>query len=254
VLVLALDTTTRSGSLALVNDGRLVGAAQGDPSRTHAERLPGDLLALLDRHHFSIGDVDVYGVAAGPGAFTGLRVGIATIQGLAFANCRRVVAVSALEARAYADLFPHPPLPTPHPPLLGVWMDAHRSEVFSALYRVDRDAADVRLTTLEDAAVDQPDRTLVRWRTLIDRPIRLVGDGALVYRTAIERTLSAEIGADVPPIAPSIAALTAARAHASILPHALQPIYVRRPDAELARARNPSHHTPAAQRSGRDTP
>ncbi len=90
MLVLALDTTTRGGSLALVSDGGVLEVFAGDATRTHATRLPGDILDCLARHQVGLGDIDLYGVAVGPGSFTGLRIGIATIQGLAFASGRPV--------------------------------------------------------------------------------------------------------------------------------------------------------------------
>src|SRR5438093_568454 len=99
--VLALDTTTRAGSVALVEDDQILGVSDGDATRTHAERLPGEILAMADRHHVAMSEVDVFAVASGPGSFTGLRIGIATIQGLALATRRPVVAVSALDALAH---------------------------------------------------------------------------------------------------------------------------------------------------------
>ncbi len=98
--VLALDTTTRAGSVALVDDERVVDERSGDAPRPHAERLPGEIIALLAAHGVAVADVDLFAVASGPGSFTGLRIGIATIQGLAFVRQRPVVAVSALEALA----------------------------------------------------------------------------------------------------------------------------------------------------------
>src|SRR5215831_7968433 len=94
--VLALDTTGRAGSVAIVEDGRIVREHEGDASRTHGERLPGELEAL----GISFASVDVFAVASGPGSFTGLRVGIATMQGLALVTRRPVAGVSALEAHA----------------------------------------------------------------------------------------------------------------------------------------------------------
>src|SRR6185295_4419452 len=96
--VLALDTTTRAGSVAIVDGDRVIDERGGDASRTHAERLPAEILALLAAHHRTIADVDLFAVASGPGSFTGLRIGIATIQGLAFVGGQRIVAVPALEA------------------------------------------------------------------------------------------------------------------------------------------------------------
>src|SRR5438105_4109093 len=96
--VLALDTTTQPGSVALVDDDRTIAERRGDPSRSHAERLPADLVALLDACSLSMSGVELFAVATGPGSFTGLRIGIATIQGLAFITGRRIAAVSELEA------------------------------------------------------------------------------------------------------------------------------------------------------------
>src|SRR5512135_3421143 len=103
--VLALDSTTRAGSVALVDDDRVVDERAGDGSRTHGERLPAELAALGAPWP----TVDVFAVAAGPGSFTGLRIGIATMQGLALVTGRRVVGVSTLDALAQiasADLAP----------------------------------------------------------------------------------------------------------------------------------------------------
>ena len=75
MLILALDTTSRAGSVALARDAGVLDQQRGDPSRTHGERLPGDIGDLLERHGLTVADVDLYAVAAGPGSFTGLRVG-----------------------------------------------------------------------------------------------------------------------------------------------------------------------------------
>src|SRR5262245_60283478 len=124
--ILALDTTTREGSVSIVSDAGVLVETRGDASRSHAERLPADLLRALELCGLSSSDIDVFAVACGPGSFTGLRIGIATIQGLAFAHNARVVPVSALMALAEAasqDLAAGA--------LVGAWMDAHRREVFS---------------------------------------------------------------------------------------------------------------------------
>src|SRR5262250_256998 len=96
--VLALDTTTRAGSVALVDDDIVIDQRPGDASRTHAERLPAEIVALLAAHGRAAADVDLFAVASGPGSFTGMRIGIATIQGLALVRRTPVVSVSALDA------------------------------------------------------------------------------------------------------------------------------------------------------------
>ena len=133
MIVLGLDTTTTTGSVALLRDGVLCDKFTGDPLKTHGQRLPGDITNLLAAHELAVSDVDLYAVCSGPGSFTGLRVGLASIQGLALANRRQVVAVPTLEAIAYAGLWDRSGVG--HPGLVASWMNAHRGEIFAALYR-----------------------------------------------------------------------------------------------------------------------
>src|SRR5205809_5807669 len=131
MIVLALDTTTRAGSVALVADDRIVDERPGDERRTHAERLPAELVAIANEHQIALADVNLFAVAAGPGSFTGLRIGIATMQGLAFVGGRRIVGVAALDALgqlASRD--------AQSGTYVSAWIDAHRRDVFAALYRV----------------------------------------------------------------------------------------------------------------------
>src|SRR5689334_6326911 len=130
MVCLAIDTTTRDGSVALVVDHRIVEERRGDASRSHAERLPAELLDVAAAHGVTVADIDLYAVAAGPGSFTGLRIGIATIQGLAFVEQRPVVAISALDALAQiaaADLDAGTGIAS--------WIDAQRKDVYAAVYR-----------------------------------------------------------------------------------------------------------------------
>jgi len=223
--LLALDTTTRAGSVALAETGAIVEARAGDPSRTHGERLPGAILELLAARGLGIADIDLYAVAAGPGSFTGLRVGIACIQGLALATGRRVVAVSALDALAHTA--------RAGGSLVAAWIDAQRGEIFSALYDGQ--------TAVEAPSVATPARTLELWRPrLVDRPVVAIGDGAARYRDLLVQTLGSRLrlfDPIAPLLAPSIAELAGREAEAgrTIAPHAIVPIYIRRPDAELAR-------------------
>jgi tRNA threonylcarbamoyladenosine biosynthesis protein TsaB len=240
MLVLALDTTTRRGSVALARDGAIVGAGAGDPAVTHGQRLPGDLSRLMDEHHLRAGDINLFAVAAGPGSFTGLRIGIATMQGLALANGKNIVGISALDALHHATLLALSPQPSAltreaGSSELAVWMDAQRDEVFSVLYRGGEVA--------DGPTVERPSDVLARWaagRGDGNHAIRFAGEGALVYRDLICATLPAAIiPLNVPMLAPSIALLADAQAqrHESIPPDAIRPIYVRRPDVELARDR-----------------
>jgi tRNA threonylcarbamoyladenosine biosynthesis protein TsaB len=229
--ILALDTTTRAGSTAVVEDGRVVAEYSGDPARSHAERLPSDVLQMLRSASLAPRDIDVFAVASGPGSFTGLRIGIATIQGLAFVTGRPVVPVSALDALAHTAA-----AGLPHRALVGAWIDAHRRDVFSALYRVSGEASyrPEDLDELEEAAVAPPDVVWNRWRAHFGVPAAIAGDGAIAFAALIEG--AARI---VPPgaLAPAIGrlAVAIARRGGAVDPAAVHPLYVRRPDAVLAK-------------------
>src|SRR5688500_16230868 len=100
MLILALDTTTRAGSCAVTRASVVVRDVASDTSRPPASRLPGELMMLLDAAGVQLQDIDIFAVATGPGSFTGLRIGIATMQGLAFAAGKPLIGVSAFDALA----------------------------------------------------------------------------------------------------------------------------------------------------------
>jgi tRNA threonylcarbamoyladenosine biosynthesis protein TsaB len=241
--VLALDTTSRSGSHALVRDGVAIALGVGDTNRAHAERLPGEVLTLLAGQGLGLGDVDLFAVAAGPGSFTGLRIGIASMQGLAFATGRPIVGVSALDAFARSAL-PHLVAGSAH---VGVWVDGQRGEVFAARYVVHRDGdGAVRLEPAGEAVVGMPADIAPQWVERGTVGAVFVGDGAVRYRETVDGTagLAARVVDPVPSIATDVAALAAERfaRGGTFHPHALVPVYVRRPDVELARDRRAVRH------------
>jgi tRNA threonylcarbamoyladenosine biosynthesis protein TsaB len=178
-------------------------------------------------------------VASGPGAFTGLRIGIATVQGLAFGHGRPVAAISALDALADAASAGAPP-----GTLIAAWMDAARREVFSALYEAPP-SGEGPLATVDPAAVGPPDGTLARWRAWLGtRDVIFTGEGASTYRDRIGSLRGGRaLVVAAPPLAPVIGrlAIVAEAEGRAGPPHAVRPLYVRRPDAELARdARTPA--------------
>ena len=201
----------------------------GDASLTHGQRLPSDLGRALDAAGVALDDVGLLAVVAGPGSFTGLRVGIAAIQGLAFSRGLAVVPVSALEAIG-RHAFHH----TGCTGLVAPWIDAQRGEVFAILYdgNVER--------PLVSASSAQPGATLDTWADLFEsRPVVFAGDGAVRYKDAIARTMGARatLLEPAPTLAAEAARIAARHPERAVAPHAIVPIYVRRPDAELARGR-----------------
>jgi tRNA threonylcarbamoyladenosine biosynthesis protein TsaB len=226
MIVLALDTTSRAGSVAIVHDAVVRVELVGDLAVTHGQRLPLELQRALDAAGVTIAAVDLFAVVAGPGSFTGLRVGIATIQGLAMAGRKKVVAVPTLQALAHAAM-------NASPGAAGAWIDAQRGEVFAALY-----APDARRVLIEPVSAP-PDAVLEAWSRQTDiRSITFIGDGAVRYGDIIANRAgpAASIVAG-PPLAGIAGRIAAAEPARAILPHAIVPVYVRKSDAELARAR-----------------
>ncbi len=237
MICLSLDSTTRDGSVALVVDDRIVEERRGDGSRSHGERLPRELLDVAAAHGVAIADVEVFAVAAGPGSFTGLRIGIATVQGLAFVERRMVVAVSALEAAAHAAAER-----ALAGTIVAAWIDAQRQDVYASSYRV-ADALPYtpeRLTPLAAPMVGDPAHLLEGWRSEGAVPRVFVGDGAVRYAEVVRRGVPGAELAAVPLLAGPIGRVAIVRAGRgeAVHPAAIQPLYVRRPDAVVDRERN----------------
>ena len=211
MLILALDTTTAAGSVALANEGRVLEVSAIPPGEPIATHVPGDLIALLERHAVSLHGIDVFAVATGPGSFTGLRIGIATMQGLALAERKPLVGVSAFDALAAIAAANH----------VATWVDAWRGEIYASEYEDGR--------VVLEPMVASPEIVLAAMR---HRDALFIGDAAVKYRDRVPRVVE-----PTPLVAGAIASLAYARAANGELPppHAIRPLYVRRPDAELAR-------------------
>jgi tRNA threonylcarbamoyladenosine biosynthesis protein TsaB len=182
-------------------------------------------MSLLDRAGVVLSAIDAFAVATGPGSFTGLRIGIATMQRLAFAEGKPLVGVSGFDALAR--------IAAPSPAGFGVatWVDAWRGEVFAALYEDGRE--------VQEPVVSRPEVLL---ESLRGRPTLFIGDGASVHGATIRRVMgeSARIAdPQAPPLAGTIAMLATyavgSAQGSAHRPETIRPLYVRRTDAELAR-------------------
>lgn len=244
--ILALETATRKGSWALAEDGEVVAAAEGAGDHSHAERLPAALLEMLAGRGLSIADVDQFAVATGPGSFTGLRIGIATMQGFAMATGKRVIPVPTLDAIAEgASLEPE----AKGLEYVAVWLDGQRREIFAALYamRVRDEGSDVRIPgLLMPPQSAKPAFIAAEIGDLVgDAHAGFAGDGAHRYRAEFEALALREARLlPMRPVAPDLARIAWRRRESAVLPHAVAPVYVRRPDAEIARDANPSAGRP----------
>src|SRR3989338_5101174 len=127
--VLAVETSTLAGGVALLDDERVVGQYLLDVRVTHSERLMVAVDRLLADAAWAAEDLQGLAVGVGPGSFTGLRLGLSTVKGLALALAVPVAAVPTLDAMAAA-------LPWASLPVCPV-LDARKGEVYAALYRWD---------------------------------------------------------------------------------------------------------------------
>jgi tRNA threonylcarbamoyladenosine biosynthesis protein TsaB len=257
VLVAALDTATLTLSLALVDLAR-AGAPKPRRERTarapakpeqgklggHSAILPKALVELLKEEGRAIPDVEGYAIGLGPGSFTGLRIGLATWKGLAYANRRPIVGASSLAAMALAAA-----RDAEAGAVLVPLLDAKKAEVYAGFYRV-REAGIVELAA--DAALP-PSAVAERVRALGAHGARGFGDGYDAYAAALEPGLP-RLATDVrTPSALAVAALVSeALLAASYDPQALfalEPHYVRPSEAEL---KFPGGIPPAAGRTDRE--
>ena len=234
MLILALDSTAVVGSVALCRDGKPLAHFTLKNGNTHSETLLPMVKALFDVTGLTAEDVDLFACSAGPGSFTGVRIGVATIKGLAFGKNKCVLGVSALEAMAMAQL--------PHEGLIVPAMDARRGEVYTAVFRAEGET----LTRLmPDSAM--PAAALEEWlqaNAAGETPLA-VGDGvAVLTRTFKSLPVQAAPAAIAEQHAVGVAkaALAAYEAGARGTDATLAPIYLRLPQAErerLAAAKQP---------------
>ncbi len=125
--ILAIDCATESIGMAFMNEGEVCAEVYLRRERHHTEILLSSLERLLSLADAALNDVDLLACTIGPGSFTGLRIGVSTVKGLALAMGKPVVGVSTLEALAMNAL--------PYGKIICPMLDARRNEVFTALFR-----------------------------------------------------------------------------------------------------------------------
>jgi len=170
--ILAVDTTTPCGSVALLEDSRLCGEVNLESPSTHSERLLPSVDFVLKSKRLTISDLDAFAIAAGPGSFTGIRIGLSLIKSFAFSSGKHIAPVSALEALALK-------LSHPHSRLLCPMLDARKGEVYAALFESKKD----RLVEVVPQGVYGPDQFLALLPA--HRIIAFIGSGAELYRDKI---------------------------------------------------------------------
>lgn len=216
--VLAVDTSTLAGGVALLEGGRLVGEYVLDVSATHSERLMPAIDRVLGDAGWRPIDLEGLAVAIGPGSFTGLRIGVATVKGLALALGIPVAAVPTLDAMA--ESLPYAALPVC--PVL----DARKGEVYCSLYRWDggRMRREWEYLAIPPAAL----------ASRLREPVIVLGDGADRVDSSHARPVPAPCRVPSPA---TVGWLGHARLVAgdTIAAAGLAPLYLRPSEAELKR-------------------
>jgi len=222
VKILHLDTATNVFSIALSVGEHVIAEFCGEAGPATSAKIPGHIHSLLRDAALDIAALDAFAVTVGPGSFTGVRVGIALVKGMAFSTGKPVIPLSSLELLALNAKESAIPV--------CALFDARRGEVYTALYQFD---GGMRLVRPEMAI--NPAEFLDQ----LEEEILFLGDGALRYRDLIvERFGSkAHFAAEQLhyPKASAGAALALSRLQAgqTLSPFELAPCYLRLPEAEL---------------------
>ena len=171
--ILALDSTENTAAAAITDGETLIGSTVINAGRSHSELLLPAIEALMRSSGLSYDDIGLFACSSGPGSFTGVRIGVSTIKGLAFGRNVPCIGVSATEALAYNFINIDG--------IICPSMDARRSQLYNALF-LSENGEIKRLT--EDRTI--PAAALAIELESYDKPIYLLGGGEHIIRTASE--------------------------------------------------------------------
>lgn len=225
--ILALETAAKAVSAAVTEDGKVLAAGYQDTGLTHSRTLMPIVEGLLKNTDMTAADLDAVAVSAGPGSFTGVRIGVSAAKGLAFAADKPCIPVSTLAALARNAAFADG--------LIVCAMDARRRQVYNALFEA-RDGALTRLT--EDRAIALSD--LAEELGKDPRPKTVLGDGG---RMCFDFLTAAGVPCRLAPahlvkenaVSVALEAEELARAGKLVSAQELAPVYLRPPQAERLR-------------------
>jgi tRNA threonylcarbamoyladenosine biosynthesis protein TsaB len=232
--ILSVETATLSGSVAVSRGAEILAGSVGDSAISHSNTLLNDIDKLLSKTGITLSDIELFAVALGPGSFTGLRIGIATVKALAATMAHPCVGVPTLKAIALA---------AGESVRSVALLPAGRGEVFAQSFSVSREGL---VIVLDEASHISPHNLLERYGSLSH--VLWCGEGAKIHREMIEGWAEQQSARDdVGPVkgwrfAPQTFNLANYVAYLAydeferdqcLEPQALQAIYVRPSDAEL---------------------
>lgn len=193
--ILALESATKIGSVALLEGEKLIKEVILDTTLKHSEKLLPAVLDLLKKQNLTLKDIDAFACDVGPGSFTGLRAGLALVKGFAFATGKPIFGVSSLEALAQNEISPHFGEGTKGRgrALAVPMLNAFRGEVYTAVYQGGRRLEDERAIAAEawiqELLHRYPDQNFV-----------LIGDGAVHYADPLQKITGARGAIHADPI------------------------------------------------------
>ncbi len=167
--ILAIETSAGAASAAVYDDGKLSAEFFTDVKITHSQTIMPMTQSMLECAGIKLSDIDLFAVSHGPGSFTGLRIGIAAVKGMAFSHNKPCIGISTLEAMAYN-------LSSCGGYICCV-MDARCSQVYTALFKSLGSKIE-RISNDEAISIDELKEKLLKLNTDFNSPIFLVGDGA----------------------------------------------------------------------------
>ncbi|CAB5069222.1 tRNA threonylcarbamoyl adenosine modification protein YeaZ [Actinobacteria bacterium IMCC26207] len=224
MLILGIETATVQAGCAIGGHEGVLASAHSAKGKRHAENLTPAIAFICEQAQIELSEIGLVAVDIGPGLFTGLRVGVATAKAVAFALRVPMIGVSSLDLLAFPVRFT--------PRLIVAAIDARRNELYYALYR----QVPGGVQRISEPTVGSAD-DLASELLALSEEVLLVGDGAHRYREAFDGLTKVEI-VDQGNSFPSAASLVQL-AHAQALREdfqqidSIQPMYLRRPDAEI---------------------
>ncbi len=172
--VLGIDTSGQTASVAIIDGDKLIGEFSQNDKLTHSQTILPMIAQLCEKTNTILQDIDVVACAAGPGSFTGLRIGGATAKGLCFGIQKPIVAVPTLDALAY-NMFMADAIICPI-------MDARRQQVYACFYEWQKETL-VPLTEHMAESID----TVIQIAEKFDKPVVFLGDGVPVHKQKLEK-------------------------------------------------------------------
>ncbi len=237
MLILAIDTSTRTGSVALLRDNVVLAEVSGYEETPYSSRLFSDLDLLKANAQFELSQIDVFAVASGPGSFTGLRIGLTAVKAWAEVHGKPIAAISGLEAIAEQSKAIGGDLLVENQ-ILAPFFDARRGQLFGALYqRRAGNGAPLELVSEETILSPEEFIDLVKGSLKLGQPTIVSPVPGLLLSSLVEGVLPGiRMEAVSPVLAAAVGRLGFDRAKRGDLldPLRLDGNYVRRSDAEAA--------------------